>query len=674
MSRTFLLCILAAAWCFAQKPLLLQKPTLNATHIVFVFAGDLWKVPRAGGDAVRLTTGAGAETDPLFSPDGSWVAFTGEYEGSLDVYTVPAAGGVPRRLTWHPGPDSLAGWTPDGKRILFRSGRDSYSRFMRLFTVAPDGGFPEAVPLPMADAGAYSPDGARLAYTPLAPAFEAWKRYRGGRTSPLWIASLSDSRVLDRIPRDNSNDWCPMWIGDKVYFLSDRSGPFTLWSYDIKTRKLAQAIHNAGLDIKSASAGPGAIVYEQFGEIHLYDLKSGKTSQVGIRLTGDLPAVRPSFARVNREIRAADISPTGARAVFEAHGEILTAPAEKGDIRNLTNTAGAAERSPGWSPDGSRIAWFSDESGEYALHIGNQNGMGEVTKINLGNPPGFFLNPVWSPDSKKILYTDQRLNVWYVDLDNREPVKVDTDTYDIPDRGLDPAWSPDSRWIAYTKQLKSHFRAVFVYSLESSRIGQVSDGLSDARFAVFDKDGKHLYFTASTDVGPALGWLDMSSDPHSVTRSAYVVVLGRDFPSPLAPESDEEKGEAAKKEPEPAKDAAAKKEPVKVAIDFEGIDQRILALPVPARNYRGMQAGKAGVLWLLEAPPENARLSPGPRGSTLHKFELKTRKAEKFLDNVVLFALSANGEMMLYSTPERWSIASATTPAKPGEGDRKSVV
>jgi tricorn protease len=686
MNRIILILIAAAGFALAQKPLLLQKPTLNKTHIVFVYAGDLWSVPREGGEAIRLTTGPGLETDPVFSPDGAQVAFTAEYDGNADVYTIPATGGVPRRLTWHPGSDSVVGWTPDGSRIVFRSLRNSYSRFARLFTIKPGGSFPEEVPLPMADAAAYSADGARVAYTPLAPAFASWKRYRGGRTSPIWIASLADSAVTDRIPRNNSNDWYPMWAGDKVYFLSDRNGPFTLYSYDPVTKKVTQAVSNTGLDIKSACAGPGAIVYEQFGEIWLYDLKSGKPRKVNITLAGDFPAVRPTYTRVAREIRNANISPTGARAVFEAHGDILTVPAEKGDIRNLTNSPGAAERFPSWSPDGKRIAYFSDESGEYALHIRNQNGMGDVTKIGLGHPPAFFYSPTWSPDSKKIVYTDNRLNVWFMDLDKREPIKVDTDTYDDPDRGLDPVWSPDSRWIAYTKQMKSHYRAVFAWSPESGKPRQISDGLSDARFAQFDKEGKYLYFTASTDSGPTKGWLDMSSDPFAVSRSVYLVVLRKDLPSPLAPESDEEKTDADKKEPEKkdagkieadkkdaaAKDAAAKKEPVKVSIDFDNIDQRILALPIPARNYRILSAGKTGVLFLLEFPPDNSRLAGGPPAGTMHKFDLKTRKFEKALDNVSGFDISFNGEKMLYFQQNRWMISNAGAAPKPGEGVLKT--
>ena len=678
MIRLLAFLLAAGALCLGQKPLLLQQPTLSKTKIVFSYASDLWIVDRDGGAAVRLTTGAGVEREPIFSPDGSQIAFTGEYDGNRDVFVVPAAGGVPRRLTWHPAPDIAAGWTPDGKQVLFRSSRDSYSRFSRLFTMPVDGVFPAPVPLPIADAACYSQDGARVAYLPLPPAFDAWKRYRGGRTTPIWIARLSDSSIEQKIPRDNSNDFSPMWIGEKVYFLSDRNGPVTLFEYDLKSRKVAQLIRNDGYDLKAASAGPAAIVYEQFGEIWLYDLKSAKPRKVTITLAGDLPEVRPRFERVSRSIRAASISPAGARAVFEVHGEIVTVPAEKGDPRNLTNTTGAAERSPAWSPDGKRIAYFSDESGEYALHIRDQNGMGDVQKIGLGNPPAFFFDPVWSPDSKKIAYTDNRVNLWYVNLETREPVKIDTDYYDNPDRRLDPVWSPDSRWVAYTRQMKSHFRAVFVYSLETGKAHQLTDGLSDARYANFDKEGKYLYFAASTDVGPTLGWLDMSSDPFAVTRNVYAVVLRKDLPSPLAPESDEEKGEPAKAEEAKkaeAKKAEAKKEPPKVAIDLEDIDQRILALPIPARNYRGMETGKTGVLFLMEAPPENARLASGPQGRTVYKFDLKTRKTDKLLDGLGFFTVSFNGEKMLYSQvgPQgRWVIQPTATPPKPGEGVLKT--
>ena len=378
MLSVALLLAAGAAFGQADKPVLLEKPTVNRSHIVFVYAGHLWSVPREGGEARELTNGPGTETNPIFSPDGSLVAFDGEYDGNVDVYVTPAAGGDPRRLTRHPGPDGVRGWTPDGKRVLFRSSRNSYSGFGRLFTIPVDGGgLPEELPLPMAEEGSYSADASRLAYVPLPRAFESWKRYRGGRTTPIWIANLSDSRV-EKIPRDNSNDFAPMWVGDQVYFLSDRNGPVTLVSYDTRSKRVAAVVPNTGFDIKSASAGSDAIVYEQFGAIYLFDLKSRRGRKVEVQIAADLPATRPTFEKVARTAQNADLSPTGVRAIFEARGEVLTVPAEKGDIRNLTNTPGVAERYPSWSPDGKRIAYFSDESGEYELHLRAQDGMGEV--------------------------------------------------------------------------------------------------------------------------------------------------------------------------------------------------------------------------------------------------------------------------------------------------------
>ena len=664
MKRVFLLVVaFCALGAQTEKPLVLQKPTINRTHVVFSYAGDLWIAPREGGEARRLTVGPGIETDPYFSPDGTLIAFSGEYDGNVDVYVVPATGGVPRRLTWHPDADRVVGWTPDGKRILFSSSRHSYTRVSRLFTVPVEGGFPEEVPLPMAEQGSYSPDGTRLAYVPLRPAFIAWKRYRGGRTTPIWIADLKDSRI-EKIPRDNSNDFYPMWVGDRIYFLSDRTGRFSLFAYDLKSRQVREVVPNSGMDFKSASAGPDAIVYEQFGSLNLYDLKTGRTRRIPITLAGDLPTIRPSFERVARSIRDAGLSPTGVRAVFEARGEILTVPVEKGDIRNLTNSPGVADRYPAWSPDGRRIAYFSDESGEYALHIADQSGLGPTEKIPLDNPPSFYYSPVWSPDGKKIAYTDARLNLWYMDLEKKTPVKVDTDTYSKPERTLDPSWSPDSRWVAYTRQLRNHFRAVFIYSLEENKSRQVTDGMSDARYAAFDPNGELLYFTASTDTGPASGWLDMSGFNRPVSRNVYVIVLRKDLPSPLAPESDEEKPQEAAKPKEPPKKEETGAAP-RVRIDFDNISQRILALPIPARNYSGLWVGKSGILFLAEAEPVTQRMR---QTVNIHRFELKTRKTDRFLEAVRFFDVSHNGEKVLYRKGDQWAVAGAAQPPKPGEG------
>jgi tricorn protease len=700
----FLAAALAVLLSFAALPLpgqssnpyaLFRKPTISKTQIAFSYGGDLWIVDRTGGEARRLTSDIGIEIDPVFSPDGGTIAFTGEYDGNEDVYVIPAAGGVPKRLTTHPGSDQVVGWTRDGKRIVFRSARLSYAGFQQLYTVSVNGGLPEVLPLPMAYDGSYSPDSSHLAYVPWTNFNESsqfqrgLKHYRGGTASPIWIAKLSDSSIM-KVPRTNSNDSSPMWIGNEVYFLSDRDGPVSLYVYDSDSKKVSLAAPSNGMDIKSASAGPDAIVYEQFGSIHVFEPATGKESAVIIHAVGDFPVTRPRYVSVGDKIENANISPSGARAVFEAHGEILTVPVEHGDVRNLTNTVGAAERDPSWSPDGKWIAYFSDASGEYQLYLAPQDGMGEAKKIDLGAPPTFYYSPSWSPDSKKIAYCDKRLNLWYLDLDAGKPALVDSNPYDSGPIAP-PVWSGDSRWIAYSRQLDSSLHAVFIYDTVGKATHQVTDGLSDAGSPAFDKNGKYLYFFASTDDGPAIA-SSMGSYKVPVTGSAYVVVLNKDLKSPLAPQSDEEKIKSDKSTAKDAKapaesddckpegegkpdEAAAAEQPAKegdkaaagkkdekkdekkddkaakekqapeVKIDFENISQRILALPIPARNYDSLVAGKAHTIYLLESP---AVMDFSYFGHQVHKFDVCTRKVEKLLDNVGGFRISANAEKALY--------------------------
>ena len=672
----------------SQQVLLMRRPTMNRTHIVFQYAGDLWSVPRAGGEAARLTNGVGTESSPVFSPDGQTIAFTGEYDGNTDVFTIPAAGGVPKRITYHPGVDAFCNWSPDGKQMLFLSDRSSESRrFVKLFTVPVSGGLASEVPLPTGFDGTFAPDGAKLAYEPLPRGFNAWKRYRGGMASYIWIATLADSST-EKIPREDSNDFNAMWPSygnaDKVYFLSDRDGAITLFSYDTKTKRVSKLINNTGLDIKSASAAGDSIVYEQFGSLNIFDLKSNRSSKVNVTINADQLAVRPRYEKVSQFINGAAISPTGARAVFEARGEILSVPAEKGDARNLTNTTKVAERDPSWSPDGKWIAYFSDESGEYELHLRDQKAAGEVKKIKL--EPSFYYGPQWSPDSKKIAFSDKRLNLWVVDVENGQPNKYDT--LIAGGGGTSVSWSSDSRWLTYSKPLKSYYSAVYVHSLEDGKTTQITDGMSDAQSPVFDKSGKYLFFTASTDVGPKLSGFDMSAYAHNVTRSVYVAVLRKDLPSPLAPESDEEKvteekkaegatGDAAKPADKPeekkadvaAAKPAEKKEAPKVNIDFDNIGQRILALPIPNKNYVGLDVGKPGTLWVAELPE-------GAQGVTLHKFDLDKRKLDKVIDNLQGLSFSANGEKLLYRMGPNFFIAAtaaAGTPGfKPGDGKIKT--
>jgi tricorn protease len=650
-------CALTAIAAAADEPLLLQKPTLSKTHIVFAYAGDLWSVPRDGGAAVRLTSGAGVETDPAFSPDGTRIAFTGEYDGNVDVFVVPAAGGVPKRLTWHPAADHVLGWTPDGRRVIFGSSRSAYAGFDEMFSVPAEGGVEEKLPLPSGYAASMSPDGQSIAYEPNGKAFVMWKRYRGGRTTRIWLARLSDSTIT-KVPRANSNDFNPMWSGDRVYFLSDRNGPVTLFYYDVKAKAVREAIPNQGLDLKSASLGPDAIAYEQFGGISVYDLKSGKTKPVAIRVEGDLPELRSRWVDVARRLGSPAVSPNGARAVFTARGDVISVPAEKGDARNLTNTPGVMEREPQWSPDGMSIAYLADESGEYALHIRPQSGAGEVKKIAL--KAGFYQSPRFSPDSTKIALVDSFARLWYVDLATARQVEVAQDTYQMRSGDIAGAWSGDSKWLAYSKVLPNQLSAIHLYSLAQGKSTQMTDGLSDATNPVFDKDGKYLYFTASTNSGESLA-IDIHAMNRTSTSSVYLAVLDKTEPSPLAPESDEEKAVDEKKPAE-----AAKPKPVAdVKIDLEGIDQRILAVPMPPRRYVALQVGKAGTLLAIEAPGANGR-RPGP-GLTVHRYDLKARKSDVALTGVNNFEMSFGGEKALYRQGENWTIA-ALRPMAAGPG------
>lgn len=665
------LVILTAVAGPAPAQTLYQQPTVNRTHIVFGYADDLWSVSRAGGVASRLTSGPGLETGPFFSPDGKSIAFTADYEGNLDVYVMPAEGGVPRRLTYHPGVDRVVGWSPDGKHVLFNSTRYDTTRTFsgRLFLVPVEGGFPEPLPLPLAHHGCFSPDGKRLAYVPhKIPPRMAWKNYRGGTASPIWLADLADSSV-ERLPRKDSNDFSPVWIGTRIYFLSDRDGPSTLYAYDLVTKQVRRLIDNGGEELKSLAAGPDVLVYEQFGSIHLFDLKSEVSSKVHIEIKADLPTLRPRAVKVNKQIVDAAVSPTGVRAVFEARGDIFTVPVKKGDIRNLTQTPNAVERDPAWSPDGKWLAYFSDASGEYQLHVRAQGGFDEVKKYALGKAPSFYYSPVWSSDSKKLAYTDVRLNLWVLDLDSGANTFVDSQTYNS--RTFDHAWSPDSKWLAYAKVLKNFLHVINVYAVADKQAHQITDGQSDARFPVFDRSGKYLYFTASTDIGPALGGIEMSTFNVPVTRSVYLAVLDKTLPSPLAPESDEEKTESSKKDKKDAKGAKTadkEKKASEVKIDLDGIDQRILTLPLPQRSYRALQAGKDGVLFLTEGPVATIVVRGFQPKLTISRFDLGSRKSEPLADNVTAAIISADGDKLLYGQAGKWFLTASDKTVKPGEG------
>ncbi|HEV2280136.1 MAG TPA: PDZ domain-containing protein [Acidobacteriaceae bacterium] len=669
-------------------PLLLRNPSLSRDRIAFVYADDIWTVPREGGEAQRLTSEGGVIAGPYYSPDGSQIAYSTRQNDLMEVYVMAADGGVPRRITWNPSGNLAAGWTPDGKDVLFVSDRLSYSDFGRLFEAHADGtGSPTVLPLPTAAWGSISPDGETIAYVPVEQWEQAWKHYRGGQTTPVWLVNLKTLDLV-KVPRDtNSNDSSPVWEGKTVYFLSDRNGPVSLFSYDTGSKQVKQVVDNHGYDLKNVAAGPGALIYEQFGSLHLYDLASQKEHTVLISIHGDLPRLVPRIENIPaREVENLDVSPAGARVVVEAHGDIFTLPAEKGDVRNLTKTPGAAERDPAWSPDGKSIAYFSEASGEYQLYIRDQDGLHAPKVIDLGPDPSYYYSPRWSPDSKYIAYRDKHLRIWYVDAAVGKPIKVDTGIRGSFGAGTEIAWSPDSQWIAYTRDLENQLHAIFLYSLATHTSTQITDGMSDAAHPAFDPNGKYLYFTASTNNGPSNAGIDLSSLDRGLTSSAYVVVLAKDGASPIPPQSDDEKVKAEEKpgpegdqaksadkdkseKPADQKDKAEKKEPEKpkpTVVDLAGIGNRILSLPIPERNYVGLAVGKTGVLYLAEgAPMGRTSWREGPPVRTLWRFTLDQRKTEDVLTNLTAFDVSYNGEKVFYARGDGWFLANAGE-LKPG--------
>lgn len=670
-------------------PLLLQSPSLSKTEIAFAYAGEIWTVPREGGVARRLVTGQLENARPIFSPDGTRIAYTGVMDGNQDVYVVPASGGEPKRLTYHPGPDVAVGWTPDGSHILMSSWRATQRDLPQLYTLSPDGGPPEELPLPSGTNASYSPDAKRIAYIPFFQYQPQWREYRGGQTTPIWVADLSDSHIV-KVPRDNSNDRYPMWVGNTVYFVSDRNGPFTLFAWDAANPGAApkEVLHNPdGLDVRYASAGPGAIVYEQLGQLSLFDLATGATHPVPVTIAADLPQVRAHFEKVKPDdILHAAVSPTGKRVLFETHGEILALPADKGDVRNLTRSPAVADRDPAWSPDGKWIAWLSDADGEYALYFRSPDGIGPEKKVDLGET-SFFYAPRWSPDSKKIVLSDKRLNLWLVDTEHPSKlVKIDTQPYE--GGWFDPDWSPDSKWIVYDKTLENHFDALFAYSLADQTTHQLTDGRSEAYGARFDRTGKYIWFLSSTDVGLRVT-STMWAMAKPQTSSVYGIVLSKDDKSPVAPESDEENADSDK---DKAKDeaggkgakggagaaAAAGKDKgdVKpVRIDFDGLDQRIVALPIDRANYTELEIGPTGSFFLLSMPiafSDEDYLEyddDNPPPIDVQRYDVKKRKTEPFADHIDgTFATSFDGKKVLYSKGKKWMLVDAD--AKGGGGGK----
>jgi tricorn protease len=648
----------------AQGTRFLRDPDVGPSGIAFVHANDVWIVGRDGGQARRLTSGEGAETDPAFSPDGRWIAFTGEYGGNADVYVVAAEGGQPERLTWHPGEDAVQGWTPDG-RVLFRSGRRGQpTRLWQWYTVPREGGLPEPVGVPQAYVGEMSGDGDWLAYQEIGFWDPEWRNYRGGQAQPVSVVSTTDWERRTP-PWEGERQMGPVWLDGVVYYMSERDWAANVWSWDPATGRETQHTAHDDFDVKSLGAGDGVVVYEQAGWLWELDPASGSTRQLEIRAEADQNWARARWEEVEPgQLGNARLSPTGTRALFEHRGELFTVPAGEGSWRNLTRSSGVADRHPAWSPDGERIAWFNDDGEEYALVVADQDGA-NPRRTELPDPT-FYFQPRWSPDGTRLAFTDTDYRILVVDVETGDVTHVDTDRYAHPERSMNPVWSPDSRWIAYARRLDTQYRAVFVHDTETGETHQLTDGMADAVDPVWDEGGDYLYFLASTDFGLNTGWLDMTSYDRPTTRSLYVAVLDEDGVSPFVPRSDEEGDE----EPQAGGDgdeAQEDGEELRVEIDPDGIMDRIVAAPsLPARSYPGLAPGPEGHVFVLESVPNEP-------GAVLHRYSLEDREPTRFLEAVTVVEASHDRTKLLVRTGPAWRIVDAAGPPPDGDAGRLAL-
>jgi tricorn protease len=653
-SRIFSLTVLSALFFVvaqAQSPYLLQSPSISRTHVVFAYADDIWVVERQGGEARRLTTHAARERTPILSPDGSQVAFArfnpagGPF--SWDVYIVPTAGGAERRLTYHPDLDFPINWTPDGTNVLILSFRSRTSILGgRLYTVPTAGGFPAEVPVPRGWAASFSPNAERLAYTPILNALDvfAWRNYRGGGTSKIWLASLTDGST-ETVPREASNDTDPMWIGDQVYFVSDRNGTENLFVYDTTRKTVKQLTSFEKYGIKSASANGDSIVFAQGGAVHLFDLQTGRESKLDVRIAGEFAETKPRKIDAVPWTNWAALSPDASHLLFGIRGEVFEVNASSGEADNLIKTSAAVERNPVWSPDGKWIAYFSDESGEQQLHLRAAQGGVPLRRIAIEQKPSFYNELVWSPDSKKLAFSDAHLALWCFDLESNAARRLDAATHTDGDTSLQPAWSPDSRWLSFSKYGINRVRILTLYSFDTNKSYPVTDSHIDAQQSLFDRNGKYLYFIGSnrTALVESQG---LSGYPFrsQVTRSLYAVPLNRNDVSPFI-----QSGDSASN----AADATGR-----TAVDLENIGERVLVMQSAPPNPARIMAGKAGVLFIIE-------------GATVHKFVTGKQGLEKFVEGAGFYRITNDGSRLALRRQGVWAIVSTDAPPKPEDGKLK---
>jgi tricorn protease len=681
---------------------MMRHPDVSATQIAFVYAGDIWLAPKAGGQATRLSSPRGEEAFPKFSPDGRQLAFTASYDGNRDIYTVPVAGGLPHRVTYHGDYDRVVGWYPDGTNLLFASSRTApKDRFSQLFKVPAIGGLPERLPIPYGEFGAMSPDGRSLAYTPISVDFRTWKRYRGGMNPDIWLFDL-DKLTARNITHHIAADSIPMWRGDRIYFISDRDKAqrANLWVWDSRKDEVRQLTQFVQQDVQFPSLGPADIIFENAGNLFLFDLQTEKYRQVDISVVTDRATLKPQVENVSGLIQTWTVSPGGKRALFEARGDIFSVPAQQGVTRNLTRSSGVAERYPAWSPDGKHIAYFSDRTGEYELTLRPAEGNGpEETLTRLG--PGYRYPPAWSPDSRKLAFIDQAMRIHLFDRDaaTNRIIGRQLWMYHGALTAFTPGWSRDSRWLAWHQELESRNSAIVIHDCASNTTHQVTSGFYDDQQPHFDPDGKHLYFLTGRSFNPIYSDIDNSWIYANTTQIA-LVPLKADTASPFAPKNDEdEKPKSDKKDedkkPDDARgsstnllasantntpaatnliatnlvaDAAATnsvsgtnsvaakdskdEKPKPVEIDFADIERRVVLMPVAAGNYNNLIPLKDGKILYIRRP----RTGADGGSPTLHLYEFDKKEEKTVLTSCDGAELTADGKKLMVRSGTTYAV------------------
>jgi tricorn protease len=654
---------------------LFRYPDVSSTQIVFSYANDLWVVSRNGGEAVRLSSPPGQESFPKFSRDGKKIAFTGNYDGNSDIYVIPVSGGEPLRLTYHDFTDRVVSWTNDGRKILFASTRESGKyRFNQFYTISATGGNAEKLPLPYAEFGSYSPDGKRMALTFRSQAFRNWKRYRGGWNAEIYLYDFAARQSENISAGSMAADEFPMWHKDQIYFITDRGKDLrmNLWRYDLKTKKAEQLTFYKDFDIHFPSLGPDDIVYEQGGKLHLFNLSNQKDQVVEISLVTDQMNLKPRMENVQSYIQNLNLSPDGKRVLVEARGDIFSLPAAEGVVRNLTMSPGSAERYPSWSPDGSRLAWWSDASGEYELMVRDLEGSGAADQItNFG--PGFRYQLFWSPDSRKIAFIDKANQISIIDVFSRQVRKVDKalSWMYYQQNNYKVSWSPDSRYLAYHRDLPNSHQSVFIYDLDARKSHPVTSGYYSASSPVFDPGGKYLFLLTSQSFQPMYSNFDNSFIYANATQIA-AISLSKSTPSLLAPKNDTVAVKKKDQDKNPKADSAGKKtaKPEKAGneskkeikstqIDFDGLEDRMNVLPPSAGNLGYLEAAKDKLYYIRYANTGDNSTKP-----SIKFFDLDKKEEKTILNDAGSFILSEDQQKMLVNSAGRYAVINPTENAK----------